>query len=43
MNHGAVEEEFHLTAAGAFGPGPVAAVLGCSDVRDLRLLSGGLP
>lgn len=43
VSHGAVEDKFHPAAAGASGPGPVAAVLAGSDVWDLHLLSGGLP
>lgn len=43
MSHGAVEDEVHPAAAGASGPGPVAAVLAGSVLRDLHLLFGGLP
>lgn len=43
MSHGAAEDEVHPAAAGASGPGPVADVLDGSDMRDFRLLSGGLP
>lgn len=43
VSHGAVEDEFHPAAAGASGPGAVAAVLAGSHVWDLHLLSGGLP
>lgn len=43
VNHGAVEDEFHPAAAGAPGPGAVAAVLVGSHVWDLRVLPGDLP
>lgn len=42
-NHGAVEAKVHPAAAGASGPGAVAAVLAGRRVRDVHLLSGCLP
>lgn len=42
-NHGAAEDEVHPAAAGASGPGAVAAVLAGRLVRDVHLLSGYLP
>lgn len=43
MSHGAFEDEVPPAAAGASGPGSMAAVLAGSHVWDLRLLSGSLP
>lgn len=42
-SHGAAEDEVHPAAAGASGPGTVAAVLAGRLVRGVRLLSGCLP
>lgn len=42
-NHGAAEDKVHPAAAGAPGPGVVAAVLAGCLVRDVHLLSGCLP
>lgn len=42
-NHGAAEAKVHPAAAGASGPGAVAAVLAGRPLRDVHLLSGCLP
>lgn len=43
VSHGAAEDEVQPAEAGAFGPGPLAAVLAGGDVRGLHILSWGLP